>query len=185
MVSLLNKLGNQILFSNARIRALLWKSFFKRMGRAVYLMRDCYISSPSGISLGNYVCINRHANLGGQGQLTIGNYVNIGPNCSLITANHRFDSPDKPMAWQGITQGPVTIGDDVWLGVNVTVLPNVQIGRGAIVGANAVVTKDVPSYAIVAGVPAKILRFRFDEATRARAEQVDLSQFTFQRNYEL
>lgn len=185
MVSFLSKIANRIFFGLARLRALFWKLFFRQLGHHVYFMRDCYITSPQGISVGNYVCINRRASLGGQGQLTIGSYVNIGPNCSLITAHHRFDRPDKPMAWQGITLGPITIEDDVWLGVNVTVLPNVQIGRGAIVGANAVVTKDVPSYAIVAGVPAKILRFRFDEATRARAEQVDLSQFTFQRNYEL
>lgn len=174
-----NRVANRLLFGLARLRARLWQPFVKHMGTAVYLMRDCYITSPQGISVGNYVCINRHTLLGGQGSLTIGNYVNIGPNCNLITANHRFDQPDKPMAFQGITTGPIVIEDDVWLGVNVTVLPNVRIGRGAVVGASAVVTKDVPPYAIVAGVPARVLRYRFDEVTRNRARQLDLSQFTF------
>lgn len=179
-----NHLANSIFFGLAHWRALLWKPFLKHMGTAVYLMRDCYITSPAGISIGDYVCVNRRASLGGQGGLTIGNFVNIGPNCSLITAQHGFDRPDKPMAWQGITHGPITIEDDVWLGVNVSVLPNVRIERGAIVGANAVVTKNVPAYAIVVGVPAKLLRYRFDEATRQRAKQIDLSRFTFDQSYE-
>lgn len=182
--SLVNQLANRAFFGLARLRALFWKPFVKQMGAATYLMRDCYITSPQNISIGNYVCINRHASLGGQGNLTIGNYVNIGPNCSLITAQHRFDRPDKPMAFQGITRGPIVIEDDVWLGVNVTVLPNVRIGRGAIVGANAVVTRDVPPYAIVTGVPAKLMRYRFDEVTIAQAVKVDLKTFTFRQGYE-
>lgn len=182
---MINWLANQVFFALARLRALGWKLFFRKIGQGVYIMRGCYITCPQGISLGNYVCINRHANLGGQGDLRIGSYVNIGPNCSLITAHHRFDQADKPMAWQGITTGSITIEDDVWLGVNVTVLPKVRIGRGAIVGANAVVTKDVPPYAIVAGVPAKLLRYRFDQATRHKAQLVNLSKFTFARNYNL
>ena len=63
---------------------------------------------------------------------------------------------------------PVTVGNDVWIGRNAIIMDGITIGDGAVVGAAAVVTKDVPPYAIVAGVPARIIRYRFDESTRAR-----------------
>lgn len=146
----------------------------KHVGRPVYIMRGCDLLSPEGISIGNYVCINHGAMLGGHGSLTIGSHVNIGPNVLLLTANHRFDGYDRPMSQQGVVPAPVTIEDDVWLGANVVVLPGNRIGRGAIVGANAVVTHDVEPFAIVGGVPARLLKYRFDEATRRRAQSVVL-----------
>ena len=65
----------------------------------------------------------------------------------------------------------MTIGHDVWIGHNATVMPGVTIGNGAVVGTGAVVTHDVPPYAIVAGIPAKLIRMRFDETTAARVEE--------------
>lgn len=65
---------------------------------------------------------------------------------------------------------PVLIGDDVWIGVNAIIMDGVQIGDGAVIGANAVVTKDVPPYAVVVGVPAKIIKYRFDEKTIRRIQ---------------
>ena len=66
---------------------------------------------------------------------------------------------------------PVTIGHDVWIGLNAVIMDGVTIGDGAVVGTNAVVTKDVPPYAIAVGLPAKVLRYRFDENTIARLQK--------------
>ena len=71
---------------------------------------------------------------------------------------------EKPLTYlQDIATKKVTIGNDVWIGIKATIMPNITIGDGAVIGANAVVTKDVPPYAVVVGVPAKIIKYRFDE----------------------
>ena len=71
---------------------------------------------------------------------------------------------------------PIVIEDDVWIGANVTVVGGVRVGRGAVVAAGAVVTKDVEQYAIVGGVPAKLIRYRFDEKTIKKAQKMNLNE---------
>ena len=88
----------------------------------------------------------------------------IGPKVNLITINHDVN-PENSSATYG---RPIVIEDKVWIGINSTILPGVKIGYGAIVGAGSVVTKDVPPYAIVGGVPAKLIRKRFDEDVISR-----------------
>ena len=111
------------------------------------------------LSLGDNSGVGKRASL--QGTVTIGNDVMMGPDCIIYTVNHCFDSIDVPMIKQGFyPEEPVEIGDDVWIGGRVTILPGVKIGNHVIIAAGAVVTKDVPDYAIVGGVPAKILKFR-------------------------
>lgn len=91
----------------------------------------------------------------------IGENVMMGPDCIIYSRNHRFDRTDIPMIEQGFFDvEPVTIGNDVWIGGRVTILPGVKIGNGAIIGAGAVVSRDVPDFAIVGGVPAKVLKYR-------------------------
>ena len=87
----------------------------------------------------------------------------MGTDVTIITRNHRFDRTDIPMMEQGFEEErPVYIGNDVWIGDRVLILPGVHIGDGSIIAAGAVVTKDVPPYSIVAGVPAKKIRDRFE-----------------------
>jgi maltose O-acetyltransferase len=91
----------------------------------------------------------------------IGDDVMMGPDFVYIPVNHLFDRTDVPMRAQGLTPiRRLTIGNDVWIGRRVMAMPGVRIGNGAIVAAGAVVTKDVPDYSIVGGVPAKVIRFR-------------------------
>lgn len=91
----------------------------------------------------------------------IGNYVMIAQHVAILAVTHNFEAIDVPIILQGSTGvKPVIINDDVWIGRNVVVMPGITIGKGAIVGAGAVVTKDVPPYAIVGGVPAKVIRYR-------------------------
>jgi len=94
----------------------------------------------------------------------MGKYVMIGPELLVVGDDHVFDTPGTAVIFSG---RPVhrncEIEDDVWIGARVTLKKGIRIGRGAIVAAGAVVTRDVPPYAIIGGVPARVIRFRFDD----------------------
>jgi len=110
------------------------------------------------VVIGDFCQINNNVQIK---NAVIGNYVMIAPGCVLLDRLHNFNDTVKPMVLQGESgkKSPI-IHDDVWLGQNVIVMPGIEIGEGAIVGAGAVVTKDVKSYSIVGGVPASLIRFR-------------------------
>lgn len=137
---------------------------FVSIGRDSYLGPDCKIyatpSSPISIGCGFAANANVMINARGNGRIVIGNNVLIGPNVVLRANNHRYDNLDLPIAEQGMTDGEILIADDVWIASNAVVLPDVRIGQGAIVAAGAVVTKNIPPYAIVGGIPAKVIGSR-------------------------
>ena len=118
-----------------------------------------YISSGKDrVKIGHHSHVNQNTFIQGA---QIGNYVMIGPDVSLLSNSHNFDRIDVPMERQGMTDNnPVVIEDDVWIGRNVVILPGITIHKGSIVGAGAVVTKDVEPYSIVGGVPAKFIKKR-------------------------
>lgn len=92
--------------------------------------------------------------------IEIGKFTMIGPNCYFYTYDHGIQ-PDQPMAMQPwSSKGGIKVDEDVWIGVGSTILDGVHIGKGAIVAAGSVVTKDVPDYAVVGGVPAKVIKMR-------------------------
>lgn len=92
-----------------------------------------------------------------QGPLTIGEYSMIGPGTRIYTINHSHDRTDIPIQLQGFdAPRPVVIEDDVWMGARCMIMPGVTIGRGSIIAAGTVVTKDVPPYSVAAGVPAVV-----------------------------
>jgi acetyltransferase-like isoleucine patch superfamily enzyme len=93
----------------------------------------------------------------GNGGVRIGRDVMIAAHSRITSVGHRHEELHIPMMAQGIEVGPVTIEDDVWIGMNCTVLPGVTIGRGAIVAAGAVVRSDVAPFTIVGGVPARVI----------------------------
>ncbi len=87
----------------------------------------------------------------------------IAGNCYLGGGRYYIDRVDIPIMEQGVyTRGRLTIGDDVWLGAGAVVLDGVKVGKGCIIGAGAVVTKDLPDYSIAAGVPAKVIKSRIE-----------------------
>lgn len=94
------------------------------------------------------------------GGITIGRAVGIGPGVRILTSTHTDPGIDKPIMEGAIDFAPVVIGDGSDLGVGCTILPGVTLGRGVQVGAGAVVAEDVPDFAVVAGVPARVLRMR-------------------------
>ena len=111
------------------------------------------------ITIGDFSGVGIDCNVGGS--VTIGDHVMMGPECVLLSHNHRFDRLDIPMCQQGFSEEqPIHIGNDVWIGTRAIILPGVTVGDHSVVGAGAVVTKDVPPYAVVGGVPAKILKMR-------------------------
>jgi acetyltransferase-like isoleucine patch superfamily enzyme len=113
-----------------------------------------------GLKMGDNSNIGPYSWVGCSGHIEIGNNVMMGPRVNLLAENHNFELTDIPMKEQGVTRGTIVIEDDCWLGANCSVLSGVRIGRGAIVATGAVVTKDVPPYSIVGGVPAKVIRSR-------------------------
>jgi maltose O-acetyltransferase len=124
---------------------------------------NCNIQKQTTFSsrckIGDNSGIGRYSTL--YGPVTIGNNVMMGPYCTIYTQNHAYGDLSRPMNTQGFTpEQAVYIGDDVWIGGHCIILPGVQIGQGAIIGAGSVVTRDVPSYAIVGGNPAQIIKYR-------------------------
>lgn len=139
------------------LRRFCGKLMLASCGKKINIEQNA-IFSPEVI-LGDYSGIGINAKI--YGACKIGKYVMMGSDCTIITRNHCFSRLDIPMMQQGFEkERMVYIGDDVWIGDRVTILPGVHIGNGCIVAAGAVVTKDVPDYAIVAGVPAQIIKLR-------------------------
>ena len=121
----------------------------------VYNFRDL---PNAGIKIGEDCLIGEFNVIRGQGGVSIGDRVFTSPGTQLISVNHVFDDPSIPFTQQGITAEGITIEEDVWLGSNVVITDGVHIGKGAVIAAGAVVTKDVPAHTIAAGVPAAIIR---------------------------
>lgn len=112
------------------------------------------------IRIGDNTTVNPFCLLYGFGGLDIGNNVMVAAQVIIIAAEHIYDSTEVPMVNQGAEGKGVKIEDDVWVGAGAKVLDGVTIGKGAVIGAGAVVTRSIPPYSVVAGVPAKILRMR-------------------------
>ncbi|MDE5832502.1 MAG: acyltransferase [Desulfovibrio sp.] len=162
-------------------RLALWRWFFANCGAARF-GSGLTISGMGNISLGNGCRIGRLAFLtANSGKMILGDNVSvspcahlsadngyievgaktaIGPGVVIRAANHAFDRLDAPIMDQGHTPGQVIIGEDVWIGANCVITPDTRVGKGAVVGAGAVVTRNVAPFSIVAGVPAREIGMR-------------------------
>ncbi|MDP1678351.1 MAG: acyltransferase [Bacteroidota bacterium] len=116
-----------------------------------------------GLKVGNNSNIGPYNYIGCSGYIEIGNNVLISPRVSIYAENHAFSEADVVMKEQGVERSTVIIEDDCWIAANSIILSGVRVGRGSIVAAGSVVSKDVPPYSVVAGVPAKIIRSRKNE----------------------
>ncbi len=123
-----------------------------------YFEENVYIGNGKNITLGKYCHINENVFIQGA---NIGDYVMIAPGVSILNSTHNYKDINIPMIIQGEEKclNP-TIQNDVWIGRNAVIMPNIKIGKGSIVGAGAIVTKDVAPFDIVGGVPAKIIKKR-------------------------
>ena len=139
------------------LRGFCGKLMLASCGKKVNIEKGALFSDK--VSLGDYSGIGINAHI--SGTCTIGSHVMMGPNVTIVTRNHKHDDLNQPMMFQGFEEEqPVVIGNDVWIGERVMIMPGVHIGNGCILAAGAVVTRDVPDYAVVGGVPAKIIKMR-------------------------
>lgn len=155
----------------SRAECLLKVRLFKRCGCNVNIGRGG-VFSFNFIELGDDIYVGPGAVfLSDPALIKIGSKVMFGPNVTILAGNHRTDIVGRYMYdIQILDKLPendkgVVVADDVWVGANVTILDGVAIGRGAIIGAGSVVSKSVPPYAIVCGVPARVKRYRWDLRT--------------------
>ena len=119
-----------------------------------------WITSDTGrIAIGAGALLNLNVMVAAVERTEIGDHCMLANGCLVTDGNHRFDDPERPVPWQGFTtKGPTILEDNVWLGANVVVTSGVRIGRRSVIGANSVVTEDVPPFSIAAGAPAKVLK---------------------------
>jgi acetyltransferase-like isoleucine patch superfamily enzyme len=111
------------------------------------------------IRIGGGTYLNLGVQVASVDLVEIGDHCMFANGCFVTDGNHRFDDPDRPITWQGFTtKGPTRIGDNVWCGANVVVTSGVTIGERCVIGANSVVTTDIPPFSIAAGAPAKVIR---------------------------
>ena len=117
------------------------------------------ISDEGRIRIGADTYLNIGVMVAAVDLVEIGDHCMFANGCFVTDANHRFDDPDQPVTWQGfMSKGPTRVGDNVWCGANVVITSGVTVGERSVIGANSVVTEDVPPFSIAAGAPAKVLR---------------------------
>ncbi|MCD4795136.1 MAG: CatB-related O-acetyltransferase [Bacteroidales bacterium] len=160
-------------YKSGYLRSNVPKSFLQKKGLKI----NKNVSIPMNINMGNYIFIGSNTDINNCS--SIGNFSCISFDVKIGVVNHALDHISinpifyiKERGWKDKTTykndktGEIKIGADVLISTNVVVIEGVSIGTGAVIAAGAVVTKDVPSYAIVGGVPAKIIKYRFKEETR-------------------
>lgn len=145
-------------FKPGKLFRVFWAHLImKSVGKKVNIEKGAYFTSEVEIGNNSGIGINCEIN----GPVIIGDNVMMGPEVVIYTAQHEISDTNKPINSQGFTSNrKVTIGNDVWIGRRVIIMPGVTIGDGAVIGAAAVVTHNVAPYDIVGGIPAKTIRNR-------------------------
>ena len=144
----------------ASIKRFLLNLVGAKIGHNVHIYPGVRFFIPKGIEIGNNVSISSYVIITSAGTVKIGNNVLIGYGAKIISANHKIPENRGVIFGSGHIVAPVIIEDGVWIGANVVVLPGIKIGEGAVVAAGAVVTKDIEPFAIVGGIPAKVIKNR-------------------------
>jgi acetyltransferase-like isoleucine patch superfamily enzyme len=131
------------------------------IGAHTLLEPDVWITAPgeARVRIGSGSFLNIAVMVAAVELVEIGNHCMFANGCFVTDGSHRFDDPDKPVPWQGFdTKGPTRVGDNVWCGAHVVITSGVTVGERCVIGANSVVTRDLPPNTIAAGSPAKVLK---------------------------
>jgi maltose O-acetyltransferase len=141
-----------------RLRHALYRRLGMRLDRGARVHRGLEVRAPANVHVGTGSVIGFDSILDGRAGIRIGRHVNISSRVAIWTVQHDHRDPDfRDLG------APVVIGDRAWISFQATILPGVSVGEGAIVAAGAVVTKDVAPYAVVGGVPARVIERRFPQ----------------------
>ncbi len=181
LLALYSRYRNDESVFGTQLRRILFRALCKRAGNALQISPQVVVKHPETMELGDAVFIGAQTTIQGRfdGSCRIGNrvwigphayfdarslvledYVGWGPGAKVLGSSHTGDPVDIPIITTALTIKPVVIGYGADVGTNATILPGVRVGAHSIVGAGAVVTVDVPDYAVVGGVPAKLIRYR-------------------------
>lgn len=142
-------------------RMLFYRFFTKSQGKHFSTGVRVKIQVPESVTIGNNVSLNDNvwiaANNDPHGSIVLGDNVLVGPFTIIHSGNHNYESPEIPIVRQGFRFSKIFIGEDVWIAARCTILSGVTIGKGSVIAAGSVVTKDILPFSIVAGVPAKVI----------------------------
>ena len=130
------------------------------LGEHALLEPNVWITAPgeARVRIGAGTFLNQSVMIASDALVDIGDHCMFANGCVITDANHRFDDLDRPVTWQGFTtKGPTHVGDNVWCGAHVVITSGVTIGDRCVIGANSVVTRDIPPHAIAVGTPAKVI----------------------------
>lgn len=148
-----------------KVRGKYYSHLLSFAGSDLRIAENVVIFNPKMVSIGDNCYLGTGVQLYAWNErIIIGNNVLIAAGVKMITRKHKFTSMDVPISNQGYTNAPILIGDNVWIGFQVIILPGVKIGENSIIGAGAVITHDVERNTIVAGVPARPIQRRTPES---------------------
>ena len=131
------------------------------VGEGTLLEPGVWLTAPGDarIRIGEGSFLNLGVMVAAVELVEIGSHCMFANGCFLTDGSHRFDDPEQPVTWQGFSsKGPTRVGDNTWCGANVVITSGVTVGERCVIGANSVVTGDLPPFSIAAGVPARVLR---------------------------
>ena len=149
-----NRTGNYL-------RCIYWSRKFRIPDGNITIFPGVRFLCADAITIGEGVSINYNVLIdSSNGSISIGNDVLVGPNCVFRAADHVFSDTTIPINRQGHIGGKIIIENDCWLSANVVILKDVTIGAGSVIGAGAVVTKNIPPYSIAGGIPARVIGHR-------------------------
>ncbi len=140
------------------VRRLLARKIFRHCGEGVIFHHNVLFSRGANISVGDHSLINRYVMLDDRADISIGSFVMVAAGVTIETHTHPFDDFTVPIAYGGRRELAVTVGDNSVLGYNAVLMAGVNVGYRCIIGANSVVTKDVPDYTVSGGVPAQPIK---------------------------
>lgn len=142
------------------IRYVLLKTIAKYCGDNISIHPNVYLLNPENLFIGSNVSLHPMCYIDAAGNIDIGNDVSIAHGVTIMSSTHLYNNMDIAIKDQRVDLLPTIIANNVWIGSKATILSGVKINSGSIVGAGAVVTKDVPQNSIVGGVPAKVIKER-------------------------
>lgn len=146
---------------NSLVRANTESACALCIGDRTSIKENVLINTNKGtVEIGQECWVGPYTLIYGNGDVTIGDHVMIASHCAINTVSHHTTRFDIPMSQQGIYTAPVVIEDDVWIGIGAVILQGIRVGKGSVIGAGAVVTRDIEPGTVVAGVPARKIKQR-------------------------